>query len=370
MNRAEFANILHPFDATDVLRSLHKQALYPALPLSRALTSHSGASQRSFSHPGGHLAAGGAAAECFPESTTLTKVSHVSPNDSSEPSSTTLSDLTVATLLARSYPQALKRWEGMDRAVASPIFAMSLFLGMLLILEVGRRMAIRERAKGSDQDPRGIGAVEGAVFALFGLLLAFTFSGAVERFDKHRELIAEETNAIGTAYLRLDLLPTNAQPTLRELFGKYLDARLEVYRKLPDIEAAQAALTTSTHLQEEIWIQAVDASRLTDSHPDAAKLLLPALNTMIDITTTREMAANLHPPAIIFILLFAFALACSLLAGYGMATSPRSWPHILGFAVVTVITVFVVLDIEYPRQGLFRADAYDQALIDLREGMK
>jgi hypothetical protein len=258
----------------------------------------------------------------------------------------------------------------MDRTVASPIFAMSLFLGMLLFLEVGRRLAIRERAKGSEKEPPSIAAIEGAVFALFGLLLAFTFSGAVERFDKHRELIAEETNAIGTAYLRLDLLPKNAQPILRGLFGKYLDARLEVYRKLPDVEAAKAALTTSTHLQNEIWTQAVDASRLTDSQPDAAKLLLPALNTMIDITTTREMAANLHPPAIIFILLFALGLACSLLAGYGMAASPRSWPHILGFAAVTVVTVFVVLDIEYPRQGLFRADAYDQVLIDLREGMK
>jgi hypothetical protein len=53
-----------------------------------------------------------------------------------------------------------------------------------------------------------------------------------------------------------------------------------------------------------------------------------------------------------------------------MATSPRSWLHILGFTAITVITVVVILDIEYPRQGLFRADAYDQVLIDLRENMK
>ncbi len=255
----------------------------------------------------------------------------------------------------------------MDRLVASPVFAISLFLGMLLFLEMGRRLA---RAKGSEKEPAGVATVEGAVFALFGLLLAFTFSGSLERFNKHRELIAEETNAIGTAYLRLDLLSKSAQPTLRELFGKYLDARLDVYRKLPDIEAAKAALATSTHLQGEIWTQVVNASRLADSHPDAGKLLLPALNAMIDITTTREMAANLHPPAIIFILLFALGLGCSLLAGYGMATSPRSWLHILEFTAITVITVVVILDIEYPRKGLFRADAYDQVLIDLRENMK
>jgi hypothetical protein len=258
----------------------------------------------------------------------------------------------------------------MDRLVASPVFAIGLFLGMLLLLEVGRRMAIRERAKGSEKEPAGVAAVEGAVFALFGLLLAFTFSGSIQRFNQHRELIAEETNAIGTAYMRLDLLSKSAQATLRDLFGKYLDARLDVYRKLPDIKAAKAALTTSTHLQYEIWTQAVTASRLADSHPDAGKLLLPALNGMIDITTTREMAANLHPPAIIFILLFVLGLGCSLLAGYGMATSPRSWLHILGFTAVTVITVIVILDIEYPRKGMFRADAYDQVLIDLRGQMK
>jgi hypothetical protein len=264
----------------------------------------------------------------------------------------------------------LFRQKDMDLLVSSPIFAISLFLGMLLLLEMGRRLAIRERAKGSQKELGGGAAVEGAVFALFGLLVAFTFSGSVERFDRHRELIAEETNTIGTAYLRLDLLSKSAQPALRESFGKYLDARLDVYRKLPDMEAAKAAPNTSTHLQNEIWTQAVSASRLADSHPDAGKLLLPALNQMIDITTTREMAANLHPPPIIFILLFALGLACSLLAGYGMAAGPRSWLHLLGFTAITVITVFVILDIEYPRQGLFRADAYDQALIDLRENMR
>lgn len=258
----------------------------------------------------------------------------------------------------------------MDRLVASPIFAIGLFLGMMLLLEMGRRLAIREKTNCFEKQPAGVAAVEGAIFALFGLLLAFTFSESMQRFNRHRELIAEETNAIGTAYLRVDLLAKSAQPELRDLFGKYLDARLDAYRKLPDIDAAKAALSTATHLQNEIWTQSVNASRLADSHPDAGKLLLPSLNVMIDITTTREMASNLHPPAIIFILLFALGLACSLLAGYGMATSPRSWLHILGFAAIIVITVVVILDIEYPRQGLFRADAYDQVLIDLRENVK
>jgi hypothetical protein len=149
-----------------------------------------------------------------------------------------------------------------------------------------------------------------------------------------------------------------------------MDARLDVFRKLPDVQAANAALITSTNYQDETWVKSVDACRKADAAPDACKLLLPALNSMIAITTTREMSADLHPRPIVFTLLFALGLVCSLFAGYGMGSSRRSWIHILGFAAVTVITVFVILNIEYPRQGLFRADACDQVLIDLRQTMK
>jgi hypothetical protein len=77
--------------------------------------------------------------------------------------------------------------------------------------------------------------------------------GAAARFDTRRQLIVEETNAIGTAYVRLDLLPADAQPTLWERVRQYLAARLAVYRKLPDVAAAQEALARSVQLQGEIW---------------------------------------------------------------------------------------------------------------------
>ena len=86
----------------------------------------------------------------------------------------------------------------------------------------------------------GESAAEGAIFALLGLLVAFTFSGAASRFDARRQLIVEETNDIGTAYLRLRLLPLSAQPALREQFRQYVDARLAFYRKLKDMPAAMA----------------------------------------------------------------------------------------------------------------------------------
>ena len=100
-------------------------------------------------------------------------------------------------------------------------------------------------------------------------------------------------------------------------------------------------------------------------------LLLPALNAMIDITTTRTMATQMHPPMVIFALLFGLALASSLLVGYGMAGSKaRHWLHMLGLAFAMSVSVYVILDIEYPRLGLIRVDAFDQALVELRESMK
>jgi hypothetical protein len=259
----------------------------------------------------------------------------------------------------------------MDTKISALFFALGLSVGMFLFLEVGRRLGQRRRAKEPDEDHADSSAVQGAIFALFGLLVAFTFSGAASRFDSRRQLINEETNAIGTAFLRLDLLSPGSQPGLRELFRKYVDSRLEVYRRLSDVAAAKQELAHSAAIQHEIWTQAIAASRLSDSHPDAAKLLLPALNAMIDITATRTMASRIHPPLVIFCLLFVLGLGCSLLAGYGMSVNKRrNWLHIVLFVTVVVGATYTILDIEYPRRGLIRVTDYDQVLVELRDTMK
>jgi hypothetical protein len=259
----------------------------------------------------------------------------------------------------------------MEPPVPPLLFALILFIGMLLLLEVGRRLGVRRRPKESEGERGGLSTVEGAVFALFGLMVAFTFSGAATRFNEKRMLIAEEANCIETAYLRLHLLSHQAQPALRELFRRYLESRLETYRRLPDMAAAEMEMAESKKIQEEVWTEAVAASRLPDSHPSAALLLLPALNNMIDISTTRTMALQIHPPRIIYALLLGLGLICSLLAGFRMSSGQhRSWLHILGFTVLTVIIVYVMLDVEYPRAGLIRLESADQVLVNLREVMK
>jgi hypothetical protein len=258
-----------------------------------------------------------------------------------------------------------------NQAISAPLYAGALLVGMLLLLEIGRRIGLRRLAKDPKATDSGLGPAEGTLFALFGLLLAFTFSGAADRFNSRRMLIADEANAVGTAWLRLDLLPAESQPELRAAFRDYLGSRLAVYAKLPDLEAAMAEIARSEKMQGAIWSGAVAATRREGGHPDAARLLLPALNEMIDITTTRTMAARIHPPFIVYALLFVLGLASALLAGVtSAATSRRSWLHIVGFALATAVVVYVIVDIEFPRWGLFRIDTYDQVLVDLQKTMQ
>src|SRR4051794_26727449 len=89
---------------------------------------------------------------------------------------------------------------------------------MMLTLELGYRVGRWRRSSNPIQSPMSTAALEASVFGLMGLLIAFTFYGAATRFDARRILIVHEANAIGTAYLRLDLLPAEAQPKLRDSF--------------------------------------------------------------------------------------------------------------------------------------------------------
>jgi hypothetical protein len=240
----------------------------------------------------------------------------------------------------------------------NPISAFFVLPVMLVLIELGRRFRIKHKA------PQESTAIESAIFALFGLLLAFTFSGAVERYDRHRELIVEETNAIDVAYLRLDLLPPAAQPALRQLFRDYTNSRLHLYDAVSE-EVSPA----SEHMQREIWKQSVAAAAAPGASVDATKLLLPALNTMIDITHTRKNTFNLHPPEVVFLLLFVFSGGAAFLGGYSMAVRGRSWFHMFALAVAVTLTIYATLEIEYPRRGLIRLRDTDKTLIDLRNSM-
>jgi len=247
-----------------------------------------------------------------------------------------------------------------------------MFFGILGCLAAGRRLGRRSIARhGASAASANTGSLESAVFALLGLLIAFTFAGGLTRFDLRRAQAVDEANAIGTAYLRVDLVPAAAQPPLRESFRNYVDSRIATYRKLPDVGAARLELQRSRELQDKVWARAVSAVQMPEARREAALLLLPAVNQMLDMAATRIVATQMHPPGIIYVMLVGLALAAALLAGYQSAAERRySWLHQIGFAAIVAFTVYVILDIEYPRLGFIRLDAIDKVLVDARAGMK
>ena len=240
-----------------------------------------------------------------------------------------------------------------------PLSVLLLFPAMLLLLEAGRRL--RNRKPLAEKN----GLIESAVFSLFGLLLAFTFSGAIARYDAHRALLTEETNAIGTAYLRLDLLPTEAQPPLRALFREYTESRLHLY----DPRGAEISPDT-VRLQSEIWKTSVRATASSAPASGSTILLLPADNSMIDVTSRRQNAFNMHPPGFVLLLLVVFSCGSAFLAGYGTKLRDRDWVYPIALALAVTLTVYATTEIEYPRLGLLRFTHLDRGLIALRDSMK
>lgn len=251
----------------------------------------------------------------------------------------------------------------------APILALTSFLGILAMLEWGRFLGRRALAIDGESARTGTGAIEGAVYALTGLLIAFTFSGAAQRFDQRRALVVQETNDIGTAWLRIDTLPAAKQEPIRALFRDYLDSRIAAYRLVPDMAAVERELERTSALQAAIWREASSACQ-SGGPATPCILLLPSLNAMFDTTTSRTAATRLHPPWVVYGMLWLFVLVSALLAGHAMAgMRHRGVLHTVVYAVIMGAILYVIGDIEFPRVGLIRVDDFDALLVKLREGM-
>jgi len=244
-----------------------------------------------------------------------------------------------------------------------------LFLGMLACIEVGRMLGLRQTQNQTESSRAGVGVVEGSVFGLLGLMLAFTFSGAARRFDERRHLVVDEVNAIGTAWKRIDVLPPDIQPAIRDGFRRYVDATIAAYRQLPDLTAKE--FSTADEAADDVWAKAAAASRPEGGAAPRMLLILPPMNEMFDISQARRLATRIHPPVIIYVMLAVVALAGALLAGYGMAGfQRRSWLHMIAFSLTIAASAYLILDLEYPTLGLIRVDRFDRALLELRATMK
>jgi len=258
-------------------------------------------------------------------------------------------------------------------AIAAAFFASS-----LILLNYGRHLGLRYlRQQNEAANMAGLTTVEGAVFALIGLLLAFTISGALQRFDERRQLVVQEANAASTAYDRLGLFEGDVGRNLQTKLKDYVEARIDLYRMPHDFSLWRRSELFSPEQQDKtadlkntVWDASVAACPQASFRPACAQAL-PALTSLFEVARLRLGASEKHPPQIVYVMLFGLGLGGSLLAGFGMAAAAaRSWIHMLIFAATLTVTLYAVTDMEYPRLGLIRIEDFDHFLVDAHRQMQ
>ena len=266
----------------------------------------------------------------------------------------------------------------MSFALFALAIAVAFFASSLILLNYGRHLGLRYLQQQKDAaNMAGLTTVEGAVFALIGLLLAFTISGALQRFDERRQLVIQEANAASTAHDRLGLFEGDVGRNLQTKLKDYVEARIDLYRMPHDFSLWRRSELFSPEQQDKIvdlknkvWDAMVAACPQASFRPACAQAV-PALASLFEAARPRLGASEKHPPQIVYVMLFGLGLGGSLLAGFGMAAATaRSWIHMLIFAATLTVTLYVVTDMEYPRLGLIRVENFDHFLVDARRQMQ
>ena len=203
-----------------------------------------------------------------------------------------------------------------------------------------------------DQHRDEFGVIQGATLTLLGLIIGFTFSMALNRYELRINLEEEEANAIGTEYLRAELLPSQDAEQVRALLRSYIDQRVLFYeaRELDERELVDAE---TTRLQSELWA-AVRGPAAANPSPLTA-LVVSGMNDVINSQGYTQAAwTNRIPPAA-WVLMACIALFATLLVGIGIRTRKDGFAWVLlVLPVVTATSFFLIADIESPRQGTIR----------------
>lgn len=244
----------------------------------------------------------------------------------------------------------------------------AIFCGMLFFVFLGSQFSFYQSKKYPSHEHPKNKIIEASIFALMGLLIAFTFSEARERFDVRRMLVINEANAIKTAYLRLDLLPGNIQIITKKYLKDYLKIRMDIYKKMPHVDQVLPQLKQSEMLQNQIWNISVQFCQQNTA--GGCIVLLPALNQMIDLANTRLEFTRIHPPAVILITLIVLALLSAALSGYSIS-SQSPWPslHIISYAVIVSFTIFIIINLEYPDLSIIHIQYFNDVLLDVFQSM-
>jgi hypothetical protein len=240
--------------------------------------------------------------------------------------------------------------------------ALVVFTGNVVCELAGWRLVSRRGPRPAS----GTGAIEATAFALLGLLLAFSFSGAEGRLSARRDLIVKEAETIQSVYLRLDVMPQPARDELKGYVRHYLNARIAFYDNLLDDAKAAAAQASGLEVTRQLWSRTVEAgARARDAR--ALTFVLSALDEMLSVKVAREAALRAHMPVVILVFLAVLSFACAFVAGMNMAgAGGLSVLHVFLFASLTALATYLIVNLEFPRAGFLRIGLLDDVLIHLR----
>lgn len=231
----------------------------------------------------------------------------------------------------------------------SPLLVLALsFLVLSLAVEIGD--TLRKRVSSLREEERAdFGIVLSATLTLLGLLIGFSFSMAVSRYDQRKNLEEAEANAIGTEYVRADLLPTGDATRVRELLKKYVDQRLLFYTTRNQQELAKINGDTA-ELQNGLWSSVLPGAAAQPTPPLA--LVVSGMNDVLNSQGYTQAAWWNRIPIAAWVLMVAISFCCNFLIGYGARRTDRRIFLIVPVAVS--IAFFLISDIDSPRGGFIR----------------
>ncbi len=242
-------------------------------------------------------------------------------------------------------------------AFSSISISVVLFIAILACNELCYRIGVMVQSRTDDEVKALTGSVQASVLGLLALLLGFTFSMSMQRFDNRSMALIDEANAIGTAMLRADLLPVEQRAETKAQLLEYAKARSALSAiDLTLTQQRQAYRNQISEIQAKLWTLAIAAAE-TDSRPVTTGTFLSSLNEMIDSQSKRGALLRAHvPEPILLLLLFVFVASVGMM-GYSSGLSRKRIfaPLVLVSLLITLI-VFIIIDLDRPKRGLIKVD--------------
>jgi hypothetical protein len=235
----------------------------------------------------------------------------------------------------------------------TPLWAIALVLVVWIALcgEIGFHLGTRMKAT-LGESPFGI--LQAAFFGLLALLLAFSFSLGLARYDARRLQVVREANSIGTTFLRTQLLRADTARLMREYLRRYVDARIAFAAAGVNEQVKIDAARRSAALQKEMW-NLVMAQDARDNRSSMVPLFIVALNDTIDESAEEEDVLAAHIPDPVVIVLAIVIGFASLLLGIGFGrTDHHGGSSIAFFAITLALVVGMILDLDRPQRGFIR----------------